>query len=54
MDIVGDKFTTWIQDQKVDQWTDSQLAVGGVGLYYDSGDSAKLRDTLNVIPLKRK
>ncbi len=54
MDIVGDKFTTWLQDEKVDQWTDNQIAVGGVGLYYDSGDSAKLRDTLNVIPLRRK
>lgn len=54
MDVVGDRFSTWVQDQKVDQWTDTQLAVGGVGLYYDKGDSAKLRDTVNVIPLKRK
>jgi hypothetical protein len=54
MDAVGNRFTTWVQDQKVDQWTDSQIDAGGVGLYYDSGDSAKLRDTLNVIPLKQK
>ena len=52
MDAIGDRFTTWVQDEKADQWTDGQLSVGGVGLYYDSGDSAKLRDTLNVIPLK--
>jgi hypothetical protein len=52
MDVVGDRFTTWVQDIKVDQWTDNQIGAGGVGLYYDSGDSAKLRDTLNVIPLK--
>ena len=38
----------------MDQWTDNQIDAGGVGLYYDSGDSAKLRDTLNVIPLKQK
>jgi hypothetical protein len=54
MDVVGDRFTTWVQDEKVDQWTDGQLPAGGVGLYYDSGDSAKLRDTLNVIPVRRK
>ncbi len=51
MDVVGSRFTTWVQDEKVDQWTDSQIGAGGVGLYYDSGDSAKLKDTLNVIPL---
>jgi hypothetical protein len=54
MDIVGNRFTTWVQDTKVDQWTDDQIGAGGVGLYYESGDSAKLRDTLNVIPLKLK
>jgi hypothetical protein len=54
MDAVGNRFTTWIQDQKVDEWTDNQIDAGGVGLYYDNGDSAKLRDTLNVIPLKLK
>lgn len=54
MDIIGDRFTTWVQDQKIDQWSDSQLAAGGVGLYYENGDSAKLRDTLNVVPLRRK
>lgn len=52
MDATGNRFTTWVQDQKVDQWTDSQIDAGGAGLYYDSGDSAKLKDTLNVIPLR--
>jgi hypothetical protein len=54
MEVVGNRFTTWVQDQKVDQWTDNQIDAGGVGLYYDGGDSAKLRDTLNVIPLRQK
>ena len=54
MDVMGNHFTTWVQDQKVDQWTDGQIEAGGVGLYYENGDSAKLRDTLNVIPLQRK
>ena len=51
-DVVGHQFTTWVQDEKVDSWTDSRLDGGGVGLYYDSGDSAKLKGTMNVIPLK--
>jgi hypothetical protein len=51
-DVVGRQFTTWVQDQKVDSWTDSRIDGGGVGLYYDSGDSAKLKGTINVIPLK--
>jgi hypothetical protein len=51
-DVVGHQFTTWVQDQKVDSWTDSRIDGGGVGLYYDSGDSAKLKGTINVIPLK--
>ena len=54
MDVTGNRFTTWVQDLKVDQWTDSQIEAGGVGLYYENGDSAKLRDTLNVVPLQRK
>ena len=54
VDVIGNRFTTWIQDQNVDQWTDSQIEAGGVGLYYENSDSAKLKDTLNVIPLTRK
>lgn len=54
MDVVGDHFITWVQDNKVDEWTDGQLEAGGVGLYYENGDSAKLRDTLHVIPLQKK
>ncbi len=54
MDVVRDHFTTWVQDNKVDEWTDGQLEAGGVGLYYENGDSAKLRDTLHVIPLQQK
>jgi len=54
MDAVGSQFSTWLQDQKVDQWTDDQIKSGGVGLYYDRGDSARLRGSMRVIPLKVK
>lgn len=52
MDAIGDHFSTWIQDQKVDEWTDARIPVGGVGLYYDSGDVPKLKDSINVMPLR--
>jgi hypothetical protein len=54
VDAVGHRFVTFVQDQQVDDWTDSRIEAGGVGLYYDSGDSAHLKGTLNVIPLKEK
>jgi hypothetical protein len=54
VDAVGHRFTTWVQDQQVDEWNDSRIEAGGVGLYYDGGDSAHLKGTLNVIPLKEK
>src|SRR5262249_38604382 len=39
-EAVGNKFTTWIQDQKVDEWTDNRLGSGGVGLFFDKGETA--------------
>ena len=54
VDAVGHRFTTWVQDQQVDEWNDSRIEAGGVGLYYDGGESAHLKGTLNVIPLKEK
>jgi hypothetical protein len=51
-DVVGHQFTTWVQDEKIDTWSDSRIDGGGVGLYYDSGDSAKLKGTMTVTPLK--
>ena len=54
VDAVGHRFLTYVQDQQVDDWTDSRIDAGGAGLYYDGGDSAHLKGTLNVIPLKEK
>jgi hypothetical protein len=54
LDAVGQRFMTWVQDQQVDDWTDTRIDAGGVGLYYDNGDSAHLKGTLNVTPLKEK
>ncbi len=50
-EAVGDRFTTWLLDQKVDEWTDSRIATGGVGLYSEAGESLSLKGGLNVAPL---
>lgn len=50
-DAIGNHFTTWIQDQKVDDWTDERLKTGGVGLYSDRGERISLKGSLRVAPL---
>jgi hypothetical protein len=41
-DAVGNRFTTYVQDQKIDQWTDDRIKTGGVGFFSDAGESARL------------
>jgi hypothetical protein len=50
-DAVGNHFTTYVQDQKVDEWTDSRVKTGGVGLYSERGEVATLKGGMNVVPL---
>jgi hypothetical protein len=50
-EAVGNRFTTWVQDQKIDEWTDSRIASGGVGLYSERGESAPLQGVFNVVQL---
>jgi hypothetical protein len=52
-DVFGSKFISWVQGQKVDEWSDSRIDAGGVGLYYDNGDIPKL-GSINVMPLKAR
>jgi hypothetical protein len=49
-DAFGDQFTAWIQDRKVEEWTDSSLRSGGAGLYSESGERALLQGAFRVIP----
>jgi hypothetical protein len=49
-DVFGDQFTAWIQDRKVEEWTDSRLRTGGAGLYSESGERALLQGAFRVIP----
>jgi hypothetical protein len=51
---VGDRFTTWVMDQKIDQWSDTRLAAGGVGLYNERGAQGAWVGDIAVFPLLRK
>ena len=54
-DAVGNRFTTYIQDQKVDAWTDDRINTGGVGLYSERGEVAMLKGSgMDVLPLTVK
>ncbi len=50
-DAVGDHFITYVQDQKIDDWTDSHIKTGGVGFYRERGEDATLKGGMNVVPL---
>ena len=43
MEVQGSNFTTYVQDQVVDSFTDGRLAEGGVGFFSPQGDRALLR-----------
>ncbi len=43
MEVRGQDFTTYIQDQLVDHFSDARLGSGGVGFYSPRGDRALLR-----------
>ena len=50
-DAVGNHFTTYVQDEKVDDWTDDHVKTGGVGMYSERGEVASLKGGMRVIPL---
>jgi hypothetical protein len=50
-DALGDHFTTYVQDQKIDDWTDDHIKTGGVGFYRERGEDATLKGGMNVVPL---
>jgi hypothetical protein len=54
VEAVGEQFTTWILDQKLDQWVDSRLVKGGVGWYSESGQRQENPSRLSVLSLITK
>jgi hypothetical protein len=54
VDARGDSFTTWIQGQEVDRWSDSRIHQGGVGLYSELGERGTLSGDMAVFPFLAK
>jgi hypothetical protein len=54
VEAVGNHFTTWVQDQKVDEWTDGNISAGGAGLYDERGEHGSVKGGVNVSPLAMK
>lgn len=50
-DAVGNEFAVWLQDKKVDEWKDSRLGSGGLGLYSEGEEAAAVHGTVNVFEL---
>ena len=57
MDVRGPQFTTYIQGQQVDSWTDDQLKAGGVGFLNEREERGKVKSVsiryLSGAPSKR-
>src|ERR1019366_2904918 len=53
-EAVGNRFSTWIQDHKVDTMTDDRIKSGGVGLYRERDEAASLAGSMNIVPLAQK
>jgi hypothetical protein len=51
LDAVGNHFVTYVQDQKVDDWTNDSVKTGGVGLYSERGETATLKGGISIVPL---
>jgi len=43
MDVRGPKFTTYVQGQSVDIWTDDQIRSGGVGFLNERSERGKIK-----------
>jgi hypothetical protein len=50
----GNHFTTWIQGQKIADWTDSRFGSGGVGFFSERDEKAAMQGTVNVVALVPK
>jgi hypothetical protein len=54
VEALGNQFTTWVQDRKIDQWTDDRLRTGGVGLFGEGEERSDITKDIAVFPLVRK
>ena len=54
VDVTGDEFTTWIQDQQMDRWQDPRLGSGSIGLFSDRGERAAITRDIRAYRLEKK
>jgi hypothetical protein len=50
-EAIGNTFTTWVLDRKIDEWTDASHDAGGVGLYRGHGEYGTVVGDFVVRPL---
>jgi hypothetical protein len=53
IEVLGNKFTTRIENQKVDEWRDTRLNGGGFGFFGDRDEPSAVVSDLVVFPMKR-
>jgi len=53
-DAIGNRFTAWVQGEKIAEWTDSRFGSGGVGFFSERDEHAALQGTVNVMALVPK
>jgi hypothetical protein len=53
-EAIGNRFTTFVQNQKIDEWTDSRFGSGGVGFFSERDEHAAMQGAVNVVPLVPK
>jgi hypothetical protein len=54
VEALGDQFTVWVQDRKVDQWKDARIGSGAIGLYNDRLERGTIKGDVKVFHLERK
>jgi hypothetical protein len=53
-DAIGNRFTAWVQGQKIAEWTDSRFGSGGVGFFSERDEKAAMQGAVNVVALVPK
>jgi hypothetical protein len=53
-EAVGSKFTAWVQDQKIDEWHDTRIGSGALGMYAEGGETGLVNGIVNVTALVPK
>jgi hypothetical protein len=53
VDVLGDRISTWVQDRKIDEWTDTRLSEGSIGLFNEYSERGAVKGDLTAYALVR-